>query len=83
MTNKPISYTKGNLKINQWSNEDKEGKNHLSYTTEKFYKDKEGKWTTSNSFSKNELINLALLILEFNALENPVVVKQPAKETLS
>jgi hypothetical protein len=76
MTNKPTSFVKGNLKLIQWTNEDKDKNSFESYQIEKFYKS-DDEWKTSNIFSAQELVNIALLILEFNQKVKPIVVKQP------
>jgi len=71
---KPVSFTKGNLKLIQWTNKDKDGNEFISYQIEKFYKQND-KWQTSNIFSLQELLNITFLIQEFNAINKPIVVK--------
>ena len=74
---RPTTYTKGNLKVVEWTNTNellkKEFKN---YVLERFYKDAEsGEWKTSTSFSYNDLVAFIPLLAEAIAQIKPVKVE--------
>ena len=70
-TKKPRStYTKSNLKCVVWENKGKDDKTFTNYNLEKFYKDSNGDWATTGSFSKQDLYKLRILLDEVLSLED-------------
>jgi len=73
---RPKQYVDGNLKILEWINTDKEGKEFKSYQFEKFFKDKEGDWKTSNNFSFSDIRKFPELTRKFLDLKSPIQEKE-------
>ena len=68
---KPRStYTKSNLKVVVWENKGKDDKTFTNYNLEKFYKDSNGDWATTGSFSKQDLYKLRSLLDEVLSFED-------------
>jgi hypothetical protein len=59
---RPTEYSIGNVKVLEWTNTIGDGDIIKSYTCEKFYKDKNGQWKSTNSFNFSELQMLENLI---------------------
>jgi hypothetical protein len=61
-TKKPEqTYRIGRLSASIWLNESNEGTKFYSVEIVRNYKDKDGNWKTTSSFSHDELLNVAML----------------------
>jgi len=62
--NRPAKVLKlGGIEIAEWEKESADGKTYRSFSFQKSYKTKDGKWEHTTSFLVNDLPTLASLIL--------------------
>jgi len=73
--NKPRKFRKGNIIINEWTNE-KDDKVFTSYTLQKIYKDKDQNWKSTDSFNKQDLSMLKDGLQEFFGLVKPLRLEE-------
>lgn len=64
-TKKPTEIRYGNVKLVVWDNQDSKGNKYQSYQIQKFYKDSEGNWKTTDSLSEVELLKAQQLIASY------------------
>ena len=64
-TKQPVKKIRvGNVHVDVWENDGKEGRKFLSTTIAKSYKDIKGEWQNTNSFGVADLPKLALAVGE-------------------
>jgi len=60
--NQPLErLTDGSLRVSIWENDGQNGK-HYSVTASRCYRDKQGQWKESHSYSRAELLQLARML---------------------
>ena len=57
-----ITFMLGWIRVSIWENEDQQGNIRHSYTVQKSYKDSQGKYYQTTSFSKSDLVVIRHLI---------------------
>ena len=58
--NQPIDHVRfGAIQAAIWKNTDNEGRTRYGVTFERLYRDAEGNWKSTNSFSRDELVIVA------------------------
>lgn len=80
MIKKPTTYRIGNLKVVEWTNKDKEGKEFKNYQFEKFYKDQNDEWQTTTLFNYQDMIRLRSLIRKLDDSLNKLQTNEDKTE---
>lgn len=70
---RPRNFRIGKLKLVEWTNIDKDGREFKSYTFEKLFLDKSGVWSSTTNFSYSDILRLRTLIDRFDAYAKPLV----------